>query len=297
MQKETPKLDNEANLFLDSEITNTKRFCFESDCWNDLNLQCIFLNKIFRQQDETFINILNNIRANKLTKTDAEHLAKREIKENIINEDVLHIFSINAHADQHNNVKFASIKTQLHIFIADDKKYINGRAKSRDSKTDEIFWNVFDKSSKIPYSLELKEGCRVMLLSNVNQARGLVNGACGIVKDINEDAIAIKFDNGTTAEIKRELFELYDKDEVIASRKQYPLRLAYGITIHKSQGMTLDKLVVDCDRIFESGQLYVALSRVRNLEGVYLKSFNPRKIILNEKIVEFYQKTNWIHLH
>ena len=70
---------------------------------------------------------------------------------------------------------------------------------------------------------------------------------------------------------------------------QYPLKLAYGITIHKSQGMTLENVVVDCNRIFEEGQAYVALSRVKKLEGLYLKGFSADKIKANQKVVDFYK--------
>lgn len=76
---------------------------------------------------------------------------------------------------------------------------------------------------------------------------------------------------------------------MIAIRRQFPLRLAYGITIHKSQGMSLDKLVVDCSRIFEKGQAYVALSRIKTLDGLYLRNFNPAKVMVDDTVVEFYK--------
>lgn len=83
-------------------------------------------------------------------------------------------------------------------------------------------------------------------------------------------------------------FEYYKDGDLVASREQYPLRLAYGITIHKSQGMTLERLVVDCNRIFECGQAYVAMSRIKALDGLHLRSFNPNKVLVNEEVVNFY---------
>ena len=131
-----------------------------------------------------------------------------------------------------------------------------------------------------------------MLLINYDFEKGLINGSCGEVKEINEDYILVYFDNGQCAKITRHDFEFYNNEKLIALRRQFPLRLAYGITIHKSQGMSLDKLVVDCSRIFEKGQAYVALSRIKTLNGLYLQNFNPAKVMTDEKVVEFYRTLN-----
>ena len=128
-----------------------------------------------------------------------------------------------------------------------------------------------------------------MLLKNLDFDAGLINGTCGNVEDINDDGIIVKFDNGELKLIKREEFDYTKDGKLLARRIQYPLRLAYGITIHKSQGMTLDEVFIDFNRIFEYGQAYVALSRVKSLEGLYLKGFNPQKIMANPRIVEFYK--------
>ena len=128
-----------------------------------------------------------------------------------------------------------------------------------------------------------------MLLINMDFNKGLINGACGVIQRFNENSIEIKFDNSETASIPRHKFEYYYNDRVVAERMQYPLRLAYGITIHKSQGMTLDKLVVDCSRIFERGQAYVAMSRVKTLEGLFIKNFEPEKVLVDSRVAEFYE--------
>ena len=135
----------------------------------------------------------------------------------------------------------------------------------------------------------LKLGARVMLLMNMDFNKGLINGACGVIQKFNDKSIVIKFDNGIEAAIPQNTFEYYYNDRVVAQRIQYPLRLAYGITIHKSQGMTLDKLVVDCARIFERGQAYVAMSRVKTLNGLYLKNFEPTKVFVDSKVAKFYE--------
>ena len=128
-----------------------------------------------------------------------------------------------------------------------------------------------------------------MLLVNMDFDRGLINGSCGVIQGFNDETINITFDNGVNANIPMHEFEYYYNDKVVALRLQYPLKLAYGITIHKSQGMTLDKLVVDCKRVFECGQVYVAMSRVKTLGGLYLRHFEPTQVLADNKVARFYR--------
>lgn len=271
-------------------------FCFNSNCWKELNLKTVFLEKIYRQQDEKFIRALSNMRINSLTDEDIDLFYNKEVKYNTYDSDILHIFSTNKEADNYNNFKFNTVKNPLHTFNSVDKIHkkkevieVNRENPSKGlSKFDLITWEMFDKYCKAPQVLELKEGCKVMLLKNHNFVKGLINGSCGTVLKIEENSILVKFDNGVEEIIPSHTFEYYREGELVATRDQYPLRLAYGITIHKSQGMTLDELVVDCNRIFECGQSYVALSRVRTLEGLHLRSFNPNKVVVNEEVINFY---------
>ena len=128
-----------------------------------------------------------------------------------------------------------------------------------------------------------------MLLINMDFNTGLINGSCGTITDFSDNTITVNFDNGVTASVPKHKFAYYYHDKIAAERTQYPLRLAYGITIHKSQGMTLDKLVVDCSRIFERGQAYVAMSRVKTLDGLYIKSFSKEKVMVDPKAADFYE--------
>lgn len=302
-------------------VEKTSGFCFNSRTWQALNLKTIFLEKIYRQNDESFIKSLNNLRLNRLTQDDIRLFYDREVNYNTYESDILHIFSTNQEADNYNTFKFNSVQKPLYVFdstdkihrkraiIKVDKNNLDKRLTNFDLKTLE----TFDKSCKAPSALELKEGCRVMLLKNLNFNKGLINGACGTVIELkksedydgrsgilalqheaeqpqkDDEYILVKFDNEVEEVIAKHTFEAYRDGEVFVSRKQYPLRLAYGITIHKSQGMTLDKLIVDCNRIFECGQVYVALSRIKSIEGLYLKSFNPKKVWANEEVLRFYQ--------
>lgn len=273
-------------------------FCFDSKCWQDLDLKTVFLEKIYRQNDEQFIRSLNNLRLNQLTEDDVRLFYDREVNYDTYESDILHIFSTNKEADNYNNFKFNSVQKSLHKFVSADKihrkkstiDFDKNNLNDKLTKFDIMTWETFDKCCKAPAELELKEGCKVMLLKNLSFSKGLINGSCGTVLELVEDSIIVKFDNGVEEVIPKHVFEAYRDGEIIVSREQYPLRLAYGITIHKSQGMTLEKLIVDCKRIFECGQVYVALSRIKTLDGLYLKSFNPRKVVANEQVIEFYER-------
>jgi ATP-dependent DNA helicase PIF1 len=275
-------------------------FCFNSNCWDDLDLKTIFLEKIYRQNDENFIKALNNLRLNQMTESDIKLFSSRAFEENTSESDILHIFGTNYEADNYNNYKFKRIPNETYVFKSADKIHRKRSSIIVDkdnldeklTKFDIMTWETFDKSCKAPLSLELKIGCKVMLLQNFNFEKGLINGSTGTVIEISQkeedEHILIHFDNGVEAVIPKNTFEAYRDGEVVVSREQYPLRLAYGITIHKSQGMTLEKLVVDCNRIFECGQVYVALSRIRSLDGLYLKAFSPQKVMSNPTVVDFY---------
>lgn len=278
-------------------VSKENGFCFESNCWRDLNLETIFLEKIYRQTDEDFINSLNNMRLNRLTDKDLRLFYDREVNYSTEDSDILHIFSTNREADSYNTRKFNSVDSKIYKFPSLDKIHRKKSAIEVDknklseklTKFDLLTWETFDKCCKAPYVLELKKGCKVMLLKNLDFKRGLINGSCGNVLELSDETVLVHFDNGEEESIPKNTFEAYRDGELIVSREQYPLRLAYGITIHKSQGMTLEKLIVDCNRIFECGQAYVALSRIKTIEGLYLKSFNPNKVSVSEQVVRFYE--------
>jgi len=283
-------------------VSKESGFCFSSNCWQSLDLKTVFLEKIYRQNDEKFIRSLNNLRLNQLTQDDIRLFYDREVNYDTYDSDILHIFSTNREADNYNTFKFNSVQKSLFTFNSLDKIHrkksiieVNkNNLSDKLTKFDLMTLETFEKSCKAPSALELKEGCRVMLLKNLNFKKGLINGSTGTVLELKqggeEDQILVRFDNGVEEFIAKQIFEAYRDGDVVVSREQYPLRLAYGITIHKSQGMTLEKLIVDCDRIFECGQVYVALSRIKSLDGLYLKSFNPKKVLANEEVVNFYNK-------
>ncbi|NDD83753.1 hypothetical protein EBZ38_05635 [bacterium] len=135
-------------------------------------------------------------------------------------------------------------------------------------------------------NIRLRKGCRVLLIKNLNTQIGLVNGAVGTVMDTYANGVRVKFDNGCTETITRVEFNL-ELDNVKVTCKQIPLILAYGITIHRSQSLSLDSACLDLDDCFCDAQVYVALSRIKTLNGVYLKSFDPTRITVDPVLLEY----------
>ena len=202
---------------------------------------------------------------------------------------MLHIFSTNEEADNYNNKMFNQINSKKIVLTSFDGIYHGSKlTEIPTNEREKNILNRIDVVCRAEKNIALKIGARVMLLVNLDFKLGLINGACGIVEDICDDYVLVQFDNGTKSKIKEHDFEFYNNNVIIAIRRQYPLRLAYGITIHKSQGMSLDNLVVDCSKIFEKGQTYVALSRATKLSGLYLCNFNPADVKTDPKVVEFY---------
>ena len=139
-------------------------------------------------------------------------------------------------------------------------------------------------------NLNLVEGCQVMLLWNLDLEQGLVNGSRGVVVRFVNDLPLVRFLDGQTRLIDYHIWELEEDDKKIASIEQVPLKLAYAISIHKSQGCSLDYVVTDIGDVFEYGQAYVALSRVRSSKGLYIKNLKFNKIRANPTAKSYYQQ-------
>lgn len=265
-----------------------RRYCFETELWDELELKNVVLKRNFRQNEEDFIKALSDMRINRLTEEDIDLLETRCVDED--DGEILHIFSTNEEANRYNSVKFNAIDEPIVKFVAKDGVY---RGKSLVYEgfmpREKMILDIFNKNCRADREIFLKKDCRVMLLVNMDFDRGLINGSCGVIQGFNDETINITFDNGVNANIPMHEFEYYYNDKVVALRLQYPLKLAYGITIHKSQGMTLDKLVVDCKRVFECGQVYVAMSRVKTLGGLYLRHFEPTQVLADNKVARFYR--------
>jgi len=276
---------------VEDEYKNDELYCFESELWEKFNFKNVVLTENYRQHEEDFITALANMRKNCLTTQDVELLKSRIIFDADSYKNVLHIFSTNKETDLYNEINFNSLQTPIYEFAARDgvmkgEKFEYETLTEKDVK----ILDILDKNCKVNKHIKLRQGCRVMLVMNLSFNEGLINGSCGTVDKINDNSIIVRFDNGSIKKINRESFEYYYNNKLMAKRLQFPLRLAYAITIHKSQGMTLDKLFVDCKRIFENGQAYVALSRVKELSGLYLCNFSEELVYTDPKVASFYEQ-------
>lgn len=285
-------------------------FCFESKEWEEtfpINNH-IILNKIFRQDDEEYKNILMKIRKGEISNDMKEILETRVIKKEDEIENIIKIFPLRASVDRLNLTKFLKIEKEEYICdkeISKDLKEYMG--KDIDYKKIDSFKRASEKQIdfEIDYlyknnpsidELKIKEGSRVMCIVNLDMEKGIYNGSQGTIKEIkvfndNVTEIIVIFDNGEEKSISRYIWQ--SETYPCLGVSQFPLVLAWAITIHKIQGATLDKAVVDCGtNVFECGQTYVALSRIRRLSGLYLTSLNMEKIKVNQKVVDFYNKIN-----
>lgn len=270
-----------------SQFYKTPYF-FSAKVLEETRYQTITLEHIYRQSDSKFINILNHVRDNIITQEIIEDLNKR-YDPLILSQDhkgYIILCSHNHQANKINEDKLMLIDSQSHFYTAE----VEGEFDSR------LFPNA--------ETLELKEGAQVMFLKNdydapYGEKRRYYNGTIGKVVELGENKIIVEKDeDGQRIEVTKYTWERYKyelnkktkeiKQEVIGAFTQYPLKLAWAITIHKSQGLTFEKAIIDADNSFAHGQFYVALSRCRSLEGLHLsKRFNPHAVITDVLIDNF----------
>lgn len=270
-------------------------YFFSSHVFKESEFEFIELEKVYRQSDLAFLEILNSLRNNNVTDKMIENLNKR-VKPDFVPDDedfYVYLTTTNKMAEYINSEKLSKIKNKEFKYYG----FVDGEF----------------SESELPTSKELtlKVDSQVMLLNNDSKGRW-INGDIGRIIDIQQrrtepDIIIVELINGETVEVTPftwEMFEFYyDKEkkkistDVVGQFTQYPLKLAWAITIHKSQGLTFDKLIVDIGRgTFSHGQLYVALSRCRSLEGLVLKRpISKKHILLDSRIVQFLTHFQYRH--
>jgi ATP-dependent DNA helicase PIF1 len=194
---------------------------------------------------------------------------------------MIYLVSSNKKAQSINNLRLSNINSDDNVYDCVYTQSDNNE--SCDVLKRELQHQFMQKGIE---SLRLRKGCRVLLIKNMDVSIGLVNGSTGTIKDCLEESVVVEFDNGITENIQKVEWELeIDNSKVFC--KQIPLMLAYSITIHKSQSLSLTEAILDLDDCFCNHMVYVALSRIKSLEGVYLKSFDPKKITVNDKLLEY----------
>jgi ATP-dependent DNA helicase PIF1 len=281
---------------------DTQRFCFESEEWNNVfHPSCqIQLKKIFRQTDETYSSILNQIREGKIKKKSCELLSQyvgRKPHANLVAEPTK-LFPTRQKVDGINSGKMALLTTEEREFKI---KYLKDVEMTKMDRANRANFSEKDIQMELDFiannlicekDIKVKIGAQVMCVVNIPSDTGLdiCNGSQGIITGFCETTGCprVKFNCGGEMVMSRNVWAS-DKIPGIGVA-QIPLILAWALTIHKSQGATLDAAEIDVGSgIFECGQTYVALSRVKSLEGLYLTSFDVQKIKINKKVKEFYE--------
>jgi ATP-dependent DNA helicase PIF1 len=259
------------------------RFAFEARCWPAAEVKVFVLTEVMRQKERAFSDILSRVRVGD-TSEDVRAVLRPRI--NAVDSDPrikpVEIVTHNEHADRINAESLAALKTDLHIWDASD--WADGDHNRK----------KLEKDCLAPKTLQLKIGAQVMLLKNLDTEAGLVNGSLGEVVAIKERPgckyPVVEFTNGAKLEIDQAEWQIVrSKHDVLASRRQIPLRLAYAITAHKAQGATLDKVRVHLKRCFAPGQAYVALSRCKTLEGLFIADISGNSIHAHPAALEFYK--------
>lgn len=261
-------------------------YFFSSLALGKIPYRCIELQHIYRQQDCRFIEILNSIRDNRCTGEVLERLNSRYIPgfDPPDSEGYIRLFTHNRQAGELNSAKLEKIRKKEYTYTAT------------------VEGDFPESSYPAEYELHLKEGAQVMFIKNdISQDRAYVNGTIATISSIGEDKITVRTSgsqddievmpaewtnakyvlNSSTSEIE---------EQIIGTFRQYPLRLAWGITIHKSQGLTFDKAIISANSAFSPGQIYVALSRCRTLEGLVLGERIPSQAIKSDFTVDRFSR-------
>ncbi|MDM1533500.1 helix-turn-helix domain-containing protein [Myroides marinus] len=243
----------------------------------------IELEKVYRQSDDLFINLLNNLRNNRVSREDVA----------LLNQYTNPTFNIKDHPGY--------ITLSTHNAKADkiNEDALRGLFTKEFSFMPEVVGDFPEKIYPIEAKMTLKEGAQVIFIKNdISPEKRFYNGKMGIVKTLTKHEIFIEFENKEVIEVERYEWQniKYTVDpntkeiveEVMGTFSHYPLKLAWAITVHKSQGLTFDKAVLDVSRVFLPGQAYVALSRLRSLEGLVLLSPIQMNGLVNDEDVMSY---------
>lgn len=260
-------------------------FAFQSRKWHEYGIKMVKLRTVVRQKDKDFVKALNQARIgdNQCLDFFRKKLAKKEIK------DAIYLCSTNAKASEINKTKVKALKGEVKAYEA------------------EIEGNFSDSEMPTDKRLFLKKGTRIMILKNDPDGR-YVNGSLGSIVEMDNHSVSVDLDNGSIVEIafnrwesiKYTLEEVYDEElkkykkvlvkKVVGSFTQLPMRIAYAVTIHKSQGQTFEKVNL-YPSAFSPGQLYVALSRATSSQGLHLETkIKDEWLLCSEEVRKFYSR-------
>jgi len=241
------------------------KFITNSKVWNELNIRSCYLTKVYRQKDDRLRDLLAGVRGGKLFKRHIAYVQSRMVKPD---RQVLRLYSLNRKVDSENAHQLRKLKGDSIFYMMTEKGDIN-------------IINGLKGSIQSPELLELKVGAPV--IATKNNSEGLYhNGSLGKVVSLEGGLPVVDF-HGVEVIVSPDTWEVSNEGVTLGSVTQIPLRLAYAITVHKSQGMTLDAAEIDLAEAFVPGQGYVALSRVVSLDGLYIKGANKMAFQMSDE--------------
>ncbi|MDR2083066.1 MAG: AAA family ATPase [Candidatus Ancillula trichonymphae] len=253
------------------------QFVSSSRSWEELDLAVCYLTEQYRQADDEFVQILENLRSGTLTKLHKSLLDSR-IQPVALNDDITHLYTRNINVSGYNRTKLEELETRKFSY-------------TMTSRGDKWIVESLKRNCLASEKLELKRGALVIALKNDPEGH-FVNGSRGIVVDFEKDKdTGIAFPEVELLSGRRVVFApsswtISEQERVVASIGQVPLQLAWAITIHKSQGLTLDSAYIDLTRAFEMGMGYVALSRLKSLDGLFLRGYNSVALQVSPNAME-----------
>lgn len=262
-------------------------YFFSAYAMQDLDIKIIELTKNYRQKEKTFINLLENVRTRSLNASDVQAWNKRHDPYFDPRDEpgFIHLTTTNKMAQQRNSYELKKLEGKAWKL----KAFSMGELPDRRMPSEEV--------------IHVKEGARIMFTTNDPEKRW-VNGSLGTITRIRTKGLSklpileVELEDGSSVDVKQHKWELFEyehdgasslKESVIGSYSQYPITLAWAVTIHKAQGKTFDRMLIDVGwGAFAHGQLYVALSRCRTFEGiVLLRPFRIKDVILDQAVIDF----------
>jgi ATP-dependent DNA helicase PIF1 len=275
-------------------------FCFTGKAWDECNFTIICLTKILRQSNKDFQDCLNRARFGEITDMDLEYITQSIPNKEKINEiKPTRILCENVDVDRINMTKLNKLPVE-EIY---SYKYSIEYNHDYNPRSHCFMFKDITKICNVTPKLLLSVGAQVMLLVNLDVVDGLVNGSRGVVTRFHSVTTSIngkekvkfipvvKFVNRKTEMlVHQHMYEIKDGKCIIATISQIPLKLAYAVTVHKSQGMTLDSAIIDLAGVFAYGQAYVALSRVKDINNLFIKNVSKLSFIAHPKALEFYHQ-------